>query len=93
MTQQVIEGDCLEILKTLPDKSIDLILQDPPYNTTLKLPEYDEMLFVCRVLRAWERGVYRPKTPTWNLDFDPYAKEAITDHSLFGASYQNIIIA
>jgi len=26
--------DCLEVLKELPDKSIDLILQDPPYNIT-----------------------------------------------------------
>jgi site-specific DNA-methyltransferase (adenine-specific) len=28
----LIQGDCLEILKQLPDKSIDLILTDPPYN-------------------------------------------------------------
>lgn len=27
-------GDCLELLKTIPDKSIDLILTDPPYGTT-----------------------------------------------------------
>lgn len=24
-------GDCLELLKTIPDKSIDLIVTDPPY--------------------------------------------------------------
>lgn len=28
---QIIEGNCLEILKTFPEKSIDLILTDPPY--------------------------------------------------------------
>lgn len=28
---QIIQGDCLEILKTFPDKSVDLILTDPPY--------------------------------------------------------------
>ena len=28
---QLVHGDCLEVLKTLPDKSIDLILTDPPY--------------------------------------------------------------
>jgi len=27
-------GDCLEILPTLPDKSIDMVLCDPPYQTT-----------------------------------------------------------
>ena len=31
---QLIEGDCLDILPTLKDKSIDLILTDPPYGTT-----------------------------------------------------------
>lgn len=24
-------GDCLEIMKSIPDKSIDLVLTDPPY--------------------------------------------------------------
>lgn len=27
-------GDCLEIMKSMPDKSIDLVLTDPPYGTT-----------------------------------------------------------
>lgn len=30
-TQDVIQGDCLEYMKTLPDKSFDLVLTDPPY--------------------------------------------------------------
>ncbi|GIV87352.1 MAG: methyltransferase [Chloroflexus sp.] len=33
---QVIEGDCVEILNTLPEKSIDLIFADPPYNLQLQ---------------------------------------------------------
>jgi len=28
---QIICGDCLEIMKNIPDKSIDLVLTDPPY--------------------------------------------------------------
>ena len=28
---QIIQGDCLEVMKTFPDKSIDLVLTDPPY--------------------------------------------------------------
>lgn len=28
---QIINADCLDILKELPDKSIDLVLTDPPY--------------------------------------------------------------
>src|ERR1035437_1252321 len=32
MINKVICGDCLEIMKQIPDKSIDLVLTDPPYN-------------------------------------------------------------
>ena len=28
------QGDCLELMKNIPDKSIDMILCDPPYGTT-----------------------------------------------------------
>lgn len=31
---QLYQGDCLEVMKTISDKSIDLILTDPPYGTT-----------------------------------------------------------
>ena len=30
--EKIIRGDALEILKTIPDESIDLIFVDPPYN-------------------------------------------------------------
>lgn len=29
--QTIYNGDCLEIMKTFPDKSFDLVLTDPPY--------------------------------------------------------------
>ncbi len=28
---EILQGDCVQILKTLPDKSVDLIFADPPY--------------------------------------------------------------
>lgn len=34
MKNQVICGDCLEVMKDIPDKSIDMILCDLPYGTT-----------------------------------------------------------
>lgn len=30
----LLHGDCLEIMKSIPDKSIDLVLTDPPYGTS-----------------------------------------------------------
>ena len=35
MTVTLKQGDCLELLKTIPDKSIDLVLTDPPYGVNL----------------------------------------------------------
>lgn len=39
---KIIQGDCLEIMKHIPDKSIDLVLTDPPYNITAC--EWDEKI-------------------------------------------------
>jgi len=33
---KIICGDCLKIMKDIPDKSVDLILADPPYNISKK---------------------------------------------------------
>lgn len=31
---QLYQGDCLEVMKSIPDHSVDLVLTDPPYGTT-----------------------------------------------------------
>jgi len=33
---KIIKGDCIEILNQLPEKSVDLIFADPPYNLQLQ---------------------------------------------------------
>ena len=33
---KIVKGDCIEVLKKLPDNSIDLIFADPPYNLQLQ---------------------------------------------------------
>ena len=33
---KLYNGDCLELMKLIPDKSIDLILTDPPYKITAR---------------------------------------------------------
>ena len=35
-TNQIIQGDCLEVMKSMPDNSVDLILSDPPYHKVKK---------------------------------------------------------
>ncbi len=33
---QILQGDCIEILAALPEKSVDLVFADPPYNLQLQ---------------------------------------------------------
>ncbi len=35
---QILHGDCVEIMNALPEKSVDLIFADPPYNLQLRQP-------------------------------------------------------
>lgn len=32
---QILEGECVEVMKSLPDESVDLVFADPPYNLQL----------------------------------------------------------
>ena len=40
MTNRVIQGDCLEVMKEIPDKSIDMVLTSPPYDNLRKYKGY-----------------------------------------------------
>ena len=33
---QIIQGDCIDLLNGLPERSVDLIFADPPYNLQLR---------------------------------------------------------
>jgi modification methylase len=35
LINQILQGDCIENLKKLPEKSVDLVFADPPYNLQL----------------------------------------------------------
>jgi DNA modification methylase len=53
---QAILGDCIEVLKTLPAKSIDLIFADPPYNLQLSQQLFrPNMTRVDGVDEAWDQ--------------------------------------
>lgn len=41
MKLTLLQGDCLKILPTLPDESVDLVLTDPPYN--IDFSKYDDL--------------------------------------------------
>lgn len=53
---QVIEGDCLEVLPQFPDNSFDLIFADPPYNLQLRQDLWRPNLTrVEGVFDAWDQ--------------------------------------
>lgn len=67
---QIIQGDCLEVLNTLPEKSVDLIFADPPYNLQLQQELWrPNMTKVDAVNDDWDRfnslAEYDQFTRTW----------------------------
>jgi site-specific DNA-methyltransferase (adenine-specific) len=53
---QIIQGDCLEVLSRLPENSIDLIFADPPYNLQLQKDLWrPNMTRVAAVDDAWDQ--------------------------------------
>lgn len=66
----ILPGDCIEVLAALPEKSVDLIFADPPYNLQLRQELYrPNMTKVNAVDDAWDRfesfSEYDDFTRTW----------------------------
>ena len=41
---QILCGDCVEVLKGFPDNSIDLVVTDPPYGLSFMGKDWDKAL-------------------------------------------------
>ena len=53
---QILHGDCVEILASLPENSVDLIFADPPYNLQLRNDLYrPNMTKVDAVNDGWDK--------------------------------------
>ena len=49
---EIHEGDCLELMKNIPDQSIDMILCDLPYGTTQN--KWDSVIPLDLLWREYE---------------------------------------
>jgi site-specific DNA-methyltransferase (adenine-specific) len=60
MKNQIIHGDCFEVLKSISDKSIDAVITDPPYKYLKHKLEtnWDEKLFFIEVLRILKKDSF-----------------------------------
>lgn len=70
MTNQIIEGDCIEEMNRLSEKSVDMIFADPPYNLQLQNDLWRPNLTrVDAVDDAWDQfdslEVYDQFTMAW----------------------------
>ncbi|TAD99262.1 MAG: site-specific DNA-methyltransferase [Bacteroidetes bacterium] len=70
MINQIVLGDCVESLKKMPDKSVDLIFADPPYNLQLKAELYrPDQTKVEGVFDEWDKfesiQVYDQFSESW----------------------------
>ena len=57
-------GDCFELMREIPDKSIDLILTDPPYNIadySTGNMKFDWRNEINNDLADWDRKILRPE--------------------------------
>ncbi len=67
---QILQGDCVEILNRLPEKSVDLIFADPPYNLQLSQDLWrPNMTKVDAVTDSWDKfdsfAAYDAFTRAW----------------------------
>lgn len=53
MSTQLLQGDCLELMKDIPDESIDMILCDLPYGTSAS--SWDKQLPIDRLWAEYKR--------------------------------------
>lgn len=58
---QIFHGDALEVLKTLPDESVDSVVTDPPYGISFMSKEWDRGIPSAEVWREVKR-VSKPGT-------------------------------
>jgi site-specific DNA-methyltransferase (adenine-specific) len=52
---KIIQGDCLEVLKVIPDNSIDTIITDPPYGLAFMGKEWDSFGTDLQKYQEWTR--------------------------------------
>ncbi len=55
---KIINGDCIEILRSIPDNSIDMTFADPPFNLRKKYNNYKDSLEFQKYLEWSDTWIY-----------------------------------
>lgn len=67
---KILQGDCLDLFKSIPDESIDVTFADPPFNLKKKYNNYKDKLELESYLewcREWIREMVRVTKPTGSI--------------------------
>ena len=90
MEYKLYHGDCIELMKNIPDGSVDLVLTDPPYGTVKNLGKgktaqengyrdygWDEIIDTKKMFQEISR-VLRPNGKAILFSQEPYTSHIIT---------------
>lgn len=97
-TDVIYLGDCVQVLKSLPDASVDLVATDPPFNIGLKYDLYDDKKDYQAYLawtRLWLTECRRVLKPTGSIFVcigDEYQAEINVILKELGFFFRNTII-
>lgn len=97
-TDEVLVGDCLELLAGLPEASVDLAFADPPFNIGYEYDRYDDRRAKEDYLvwtERWLAAVRRLLTPTGSFFVaigDEYAAEVKVRLDALGLTMRNWIV-
>lgn len=84
VVDSVIQGDAVEVVESLPEDAVDLVVTDPPYNIAadfqVAFPERDPM---PEQFRDWDDGSMQPG------DWIPQAARVLTETGVLIAFYDN----
>ncbi len=90
---QIIHGDCIEILKSLPENSVDCIFADPPYNLQLSKDLYrPNMTKVDAVDDGWDKFTDFKAYDTFTCEWLSASQRVLKDTGTLWVigSYHNI---
>ena len=75
---QVILGDCLEVMKTISDKSVDVILTDLPYGVTNR-NKWDKIIDQQKLWQEWYR-IKKETTPIILTSMQPFSSYLVNSN-------------
>jgi DNA modification methylase len=67
----LMKGDCLERMKEIPDKSVDMVLTDPPYGTTAC--KWDSVIPFKEMWQELKRIVKNERSATVLFGIEPFS--------------------